>query len=165
MSESVVENVSENIQPKIPDLKWEFSVDFKKILLALMPLMLVQILQRFSPIIDNHFIAYLGTQALLIHNIQFSFINLGQYIGAATAVSCLIFWKRADYVGKQSSIFYIHMGLCFFSTFIFMLVASYYSSTILTHFSVQPEYYLLATKYLNLGLWNMVLQAMYLALI
>lgn len=165
MSESTVENTPENIQSKTQNLKWEFSVDFKTTLLAIMPLILVQILQRFSPIIDNHFIAYLGNQALLIHNIQFSFINLGQYIGAATAVSCLIFWKRANYIGKQSSIFYIHMGLCFFSTFICMLVASYYSSAILNHFSVPPEYFSLATKYFNLGLCNMVLQAMYLALI
>jgi Na+-driven multidrug efflux pump len=107
----------------------------------------------------------LGTEALLIHNIQYSFINLGQYIGGATAASCLIFWKRAEYADKQGGIFYIHMGLCLGVSLICMLVASLYSEGILTHFSVNPEYYSLATKYFNLGLLNMGLQAMYLALI
>lgn len=166
MSDTTVDNACENEESRKEVFqKIGSSIDFKKTLFAILPLILVQILQRFSPIIDNHYIAYLGTQALLIHNIQYSFINLGQYIGGATAVSCLIFWKRADYRDKQSSIFYIHMGLCFSILLICMLVASYYSSSILAHFSVQPEYYPLALKYFNWGLCNMVLQAIYLALI
>ncbi len=166
MNESIVDNISESIKSSdkiIPKL--ELSIDFKKTILAVLPLMLAQILQRFSPIIDNHYIANLGTEALLIHNIQYSFINLGQYIGGATAVSCLIFWKRSEYADKQGGIFYIHMGLCLSVSLICMLVASHYSNSILAHFSVKPAYYSLAAKYFNLGLFNMVLQAMYLALI
>ncbi len=166
MNERVISHVGEDVKSGnkiIPKL--ELTVNFKKTLLAVLPLMLVQILQRFAPIIDNHYIANLGTEALLIHNIQYSFINLGQYIGSATAVSCLIFWKRAEYADKQGGIFYIHMGLCLGISLICMLVASLYSQNILAHFSVKPEYYSLATKYFNLGLFNMVLQAMYLALI
>jgi hypothetical protein len=45
-----------------------------------------------------------------------------------------------------------------------MLIASYYSHSILAYFSIQPEYFSLAIKYFHLGLCNMVLQAIYLGL-
>lgn len=141
------------------------SIDIKKTLFAILPLFLAQIVQRFYPIIDNHYIASMGTQALLIHNIQYSFISLGQYIGGATAVSCLVFWKRANYVDKQGGVFYMHMGLCLAISLICTLIASYYSSNIMAHFSVPTEYYPLAMRYFHLGLCNMTLQAMYLGLI
>lgn len=141
------------------------SVNFRKSLFAILPLILAQIVQRFYPIIDNHYISNLGTQALLIHNIQYGFINFGQYIGSATAVSCLVFWNRAEYRGKQGGIFYINMGMCLVISLFFALIAGVFSNQILSHFSVPTDYYPVAMKYFHLGLCNMVLQALYIGLI
>lgn len=144
---------------------FQFPIGIKGIFYSVLPIMFIQALQRIYPIIDNHFITVLGTQALLIHNIQYSFISLGQYIGAATATSYLIFWRRDENSDKQRSIFIIQFGLCFLVTLFCVLFATLYTKEILNHFSVQKEYYHLATVYFHLGLINMLFQAIYLALI
>lgn len=133
-------------------------------LLAIFPIIFSQILQRLFPIVDNHFITYLGTQALLIHNIQYSFVYLGQYIGTASATSCLIFWKRSEYVDTQKSIFVIHFGLCIAISLVCLIIGNLYLKNILLHFSIQPQYWKLAKIYLRIGLVNMALQAVYLTM-
>jgi Na+-driven multidrug efflux pump len=165
MSNSTIVTTYENKPESSAFQKICSSVNFKKTLFAILPLMLAQIVQRFYPIIDNHYISNLGAEALLIHNIQYGFINFGQYIGSATAVSCLVFWNRAEYHGKQGGIFYINMGMCIGASLLFALIASVFSNQILSHFSVPTEYYSLASRYFHLGLCNMVLQALYIGLI
>src|SRR5579872_3248762 len=146
-------------------LQWlKFPTNAIGILFVVLPIIGAQILQKLYPIADNHFITILGTQALLIHNIQYSFINLGQYIGSATAISFLIFWKRKECIGQQKSIFVIHLGFCLLASLLCMFIAAYYTDEILSHFSVEAKYYDLAKTYFRCGLMNMVLQAVYLSL-
>lgn len=139
-------------------LEWQLA------LFAIMPIVLAQLSQRLFPVIDNHYLSQLGNQALLIHNIQYSFIYLGQYIGGATATSCLIFWKRSEYVNKQKYLSLVHLGFCFSIATLSAIAAYYFTSPILSHFSVDPEYMSVAKTYFHIGLVNMVLQACYLAL-
>lgn len=146
-------------------LQWlKLPSGMKLILFAVVPIILAQVIQKLYPIVDNHYITILGTQALLIHNIQFSFISLGQYIGTATATSCLIFWKRTEYLEKQKAVLVMHVALCVISVLFCVGIAGIYTNQIFSHFSVQPEYYALAKVYFHIGLINMSLQAIYLTL-
>ena len=142
--------------------KWSPSIWIA--LFSILPIILSQLSQRLFPVVDNHYLSTLGTQALLIHNIQYSLICLGQYIGSATATSCLVFWKRQEYAGKQKSIFLAHILFCLTSVFLCSIIASYYTKPILTHFSVHQSYFHLAKIYFHIGLFNMILQAIYFAL-
>lgn len=147
-------------------LSWfSLPVGLGAIFLSIIPIVFAQLLQKFYPIIDNHYIGQLGTQALLIHNIQYSFISLGQYIGSATAISCLIFWKRAEFIDKQKSVLVLHVGLCLLASLICFSVASFYTSNILSYFSVDAIYNNLAKIYFHIGLVNMVLQSLYVGLL
>lgn len=141
-----------------------FPAGSKLILLTILPLIFSQIISRIYPIVDNHYINILGTQALLIHNIQYGFISLGQYIGSGTAITCLIFWKRSIYADKQKSVFALHVGLCAIVTLFCMFLASVFAKDILSYFAVQRKYISVGVSYFRIGLFNMVLQAIYLTL-
>ena len=141
------------------------SNDYKNLRLSIFPLILAQILQRLYFVVDNHFIAKLGSEALLINNIQFSFLYIGQYIGGATATSCLIFWNRQEYKGKQGSVFFIHILLCVLASALCMTIGYIFSHRILNYFSVPSEYTELATNYFKCGLMNLILQSLYVSLL
>lgn len=130
-------------------------------LTLIIPLALSQVLQRLYHIIDNRYLNYLGSDALLIHNIQYNFIILGQALGAATATSCLVFWRRKEAAGSQGSILLKHLV---FSVGISVFCAALlfpFSGKILEHFNIPSPYTALASLYLWFGLINMVLQAAY----
>lgn len=135
--------------------------DLSKIYLSVLPLILAQILQRLYFVVDNHYISVLGEQALLIHNIQFSFLYIGQYIGAATGISCLIFWKREEYRNQQNAVFNFHMMLCFMATLICVIGAGIFSNQIMRYFNVPDNYLKMSIYYFDYGLFNMTLQSLY----
>lgn len=125
------------------------------------PLAISQILQRLYHIIDNRYINQLGSDALLVHNIQYNFIILGQAIGAATAMSCLIFWKRKEASGRQGSVLLRHLALSVGASLFFASIFFPLSGKIINHFEIPAPYAALASTYLLFGLINMVLQAIY----
>ncbi len=129
-----------------------------------LPLVASQILQRLYHIVDNHFINNLGNQALLIHSIQYNFIMFGQFVGAATATSSLIFWNRSECTGKQGSIFKKHLFLVSALTSFFALCFFFNSHYIVSQFKIDPEYLNLAEVYVRIGFLNMLLQSVYGAL-
>ena len=129
--------------------------------LVILPLITSQILQRLYPIIDNRYITVLGDKALYIHNVQYNFIMFGQFIGFATFISCLVFWKRKECLNQQGNILVKHLLLAGSFTLLFAIIGWIFASTILTHYKVDKSYLPIATIYLKIGLCNMVLQAIY----
>lgn len=146
-------------------LSWlSFPSNISSGIILILPIFFLNLFQKLFPVVDNHYIALLGEQSLLIHGVQNSFISLGQYIGSATATACLIFWPRTEYSGQQKTIFIFHLLLCFIIIAITAIIANYNSQTILVHFHIKSEYLKLAHIYFKIGLCNMILQAMYLTL-
>lgn len=139
---------------KKPDNLWACFI-------VILPLIASQILQRLYPIIDNRYLTVLGDNALYIHNIQYNFISFGQFIGFATFISCLVFWRRKECLNQQGSILIKHLLLAGSFTLFFAIIGWIYASTILTHYKVNQSYLPLAIIYLKIGLCNMVLQAIY----
>lgn len=138
--------------------------DLSKFYWSVLPLIIAQILQRLYFVVDNHYIAVLGENALLIHNIQFSFLYIGQYIGAATGTSCLIFWRRNEYIHNQNAVFNYHMLLCFVVTLLCVIGAGLFSYPIMHYFNVPKSYLNIATFYFEYGLFNMALQSVYVSM-
>ena len=130
-------------------------------MVVILPLAISQILQRLYHIIDNRYINHLGSDALLVHNIQYNFIILGQAIGAATATSCLIFWRRKEASGRQGSVLLRHLAFSIGVALFFASVFFPMSGQIINHFGIPAPYAALASTYLLFGLVNMVLQSIY----
>jgi Na+-driven multidrug efflux pump len=135
-----------------------------KYYLLVLPIILSQLLQRLYPIVDNHYLVVIGSQALLIHNIQYNLTLLGQFIGSATAMSCLIFWERKEYSGAQRNIFIMHLLFVSLISLFCGIILALFSQHIIKHFSVDPSYYHVANVYLYIGIINMVCIAIYSAL-
>lgn len=142
--------------------KWiTFPSDYLEKISSLFPLVLAMMLQRVFHVLDNRFVNTLGSEALLIHNVQYIFIVFGQFMGTATATSGLIFWKREECVQKQGSVFMGHVMLGFTAVVIFAFGVFLFRENILRHYSISQEYMGFAKIYLLIGLVNMILQAMY----
>lgn len=131
---------------------------------SVLPIIFSQLSQRLFPIVDNHYIGFMGNQPLLIHNILYGFIFLGQSIGGATATCCLIFWNRSDFCNHQRGIFLISLLLCFACAILLALAANQYSNEIFNYFGINDNYLGIAKLYFRIGLANMILQAIYFAL-
>lgn len=129
--------------------------------LMVIPILASQILQRLYPIIDNRYLTVLGSQALYIHNVQYNFTTFGQFIGFATFISCLVFWKRKECRDKQGSILIKHLVLAGSFTLVVAILSWIFAPTILTYYKIDPSYLAIATIYLKIGLCSMVLQAIY----
>lgn len=127
----------------------------------LLPLIVSLVLQRAYHIVDNRFVNELGTQALLIHNVQYNFIVLGMFLGSATATSSLVFWRRAECLGRQGSIFLKHVLLTFFVAATFAVSFWALMPHVIDHFGISPEYRSFSSTYIAIGLLNMVLQGLY----
>lgn len=132
-----------------------------KCFLMVLPLIASQILQRLYPIIDNRYLTVLGHEALYVHNIQYNFINFGQFIGLATFISCLVFWKRKECLNQQGSILIKHLFLAGLFTVSLGLLGWVFTADVLTSYKIEKAYFPLAIIYLKIGLCNMVLQAIY----
>lgn len=128
---------------------------------ALFPIIASQILQRLYPIIDNRYLAILGDKALYIHTIQYNFISFGQFIGIATYISCLVFWRRNECLNKQGSVLINHLILAGIFTSALAVIGWIFAEKILIYYRVDDTYLSLSVFYLKIGLCNMVLQALY----
>mgnify|MGYP003647044968 CR=1 FL=1 len=134
---------------------------FAKSLYVVIPIILSQVLQRLYPIIDNRYFAALGQEALYLHNIQYNFIALGQFIGLATYISCLIFWRREECLSRQGNILIKHLVLAGALTAFLGLGFWIYLPEIITGYQIDNAYLPLAEMYLKIGVCNMVLYAIY----
>ena len=130
----------------------------------MLPILIAQLLQRLYPVIDNHFIGFLGQQALYLHNIQFNFITFGQFIGTATSISILVFWRRKECIHQQGQILIKHLLSTALLTLATALTAWIFSEKILLAYSVDTNTITVARTYLGIGLINMVLQSIYISL-
>lgn len=129
--------------------------------LVLLPIVASQVLQRLYPIIDNRYLTGFGSEVLYIHSIQYNFVTFGQFVGLATYMSCLVFWRRKECLSKQGGILVSHLLLGGLFTVVLAVICCIYSSNILSYYKVNQAYLPLATFYLKIGLCNMVLQALY----
>lgn len=132
-----------------------------KSFVIVLPLILSQVLQRLFPIVDNRYISELGSASLYINNIQYNFITLGQFIGIATYISSLVFWRRSECVAKQGNILIKHLSIVGVFTTVLAAFCWFYAGNIVSFYQVDSAYIPLATAYLKVGLINMVLQAIY----
>lgn len=136
-------------------------------ILLLLPLAAIQLLQRMEHIIDNRFMGTLGLQSLAIHNVQFNFFLIGQAIGLAAATSALIFWNREEVRSKQGSILKSHCLITFVVASAVALLLMPLTSQdgrfgiLREFFGISNEFGAGAELYFNIGLENMVLQAVY----
>ncbi|MCW5590171.1 MAG: hypothetical protein KIT27_10995, partial [Legionellales bacterium] len=115
---------------------------------------LVQLTQKVYPLIDNRYISLLGDQALLIHNIYYSFLSIAQYTSYASTTACLIMWNtnNAGINQNQNYIFSAFFNLSLYSTLICIIPIFLGMTFIISHFSVQPNYISIGERYLFLGL-------------
>ncbi len=135
--------------------------NIKACVIAILPLMISQVLQRLYQIVDSRYITSLGQQALIIHSIQYNFVAFGQLIGIATATSCLIFWRRKECLEKQGSILIRHLLLTAGFCIVIGMPAAIFAKQIITSYKVNSFYIHIGSVYLCIGLINMVLQALY----
>ena len=128
---------------------------------VLLPLILAQILQRLYLMVDSRYATELGQQALLIHSVQYNFIAFGQLIGAATAISCLIFWRRKEDYLKQGSIFTKHLVLTTCFCLLVAIPSTFFAKAIVIAYKIDPNFAKIGCIYLWIGLINMILQAVF----
>ena len=136
--------------------------NFVSRLWIVLPVALSQILQRLFHVVDNRFVGLLGNDALLLHNVQYTFVVFGQLMGAATATSALVFWSRKETEHAKRSLLNRHLmtsaGLGIFFWALFASLAQ----PIFSHFSVAPALYAQGGHlYFLIGLTNMALQGVY----
>lgn len=141
--------------------KLTFPGDIKKHLYLLLPLIASQFFQRLFHIVDNRFVNILGSEALVIHNVQYNFILLGQFIGMATATSALVFWKRTETKEKQGSVLLNHLYLSGGLSLAFAMAFFLFRGHLAVHFGISEQFISLAKMYFVIGLINMILQSIY----
>ncbi len=145
--------------------KWfEYPKNSFSHILIVLPLIFSQLCQRIFHILDNRFIAQLGSDVLYIHNIQYTVIVFGQLIGIAGAVAGLVFWKRKETQNKKGG---LTLQLIMITIIICLLLSSVFTfllPNILTSLKVNPSYHKLAGSYIKIGLLNMSLYAIYMCL-
>ncbi len=140
---------------------FEFPQSLYSHFLLLIPLIASQFFQRMFHIIDNRFVGILGSDALLIHNVQYNFILLGQLMSVATTTSMLVFWKRKEAQGKQGSLFLIHFLSALILSFLCAVVFFVLRSHLAEHFEISSYLLQLTKQYFIIGIINMVLQCIY----
>lgn len=131
------------------------------IVLGFLPLLVSQLFLRGFYIILSRYIAMLGHEALVLQSIQYIFITFGQFTGTATAVSCLILWKRQEYQSRQRSLLLCHILLPATLLTLVLIIAWPWCPAILSLYKVtniQPE---LSLQFLHIGLINMLLISLY----
>jgi Na+-driven multidrug efflux pump len=129
--------------------------------LIIIPIIVSQILQRLFPIIDNRYFNMLGNEATYLHNIQYNFVTLGQFIGLATYISSLVFWKKEECLLKQGNILIKHIMASGLFTMALGILCWIFLPTLLTHYQIDPSYYPLAMMYFKIGIINMIFQAIF----
>lgn len=131
-------------------------------LLIVLPVALSQILQRLFHVVDNRFVGQLGEDALLLHNVQYTFVVFGQLMGAATATSALVFWSREESQSRKRSLLNRHLMTSAGLGLGFWILFASLSTYIFGHFSVAPGLYANGGHlYFLIGLTNMALQGVY----
>jgi len=126
-----------------------------------LPIIISQALQRIYPIVNNRYLTVLGHQALYVHNVVYNFLTFGQFVGLATYISCLVFWRRQECIGKQGGILVSHLIFASVSTSIVGVIGLIFSKAILIAYKVNVDYLSVALIYLRIGLLNMILIAIY----
>lgn len=127
----------------------------------LLPLVATQLLQRMEHVVDNRFIARLGTQALLVHSINFNFFLVAQAVGLAASTSALTFWKRKECARKQKSLVAAHVRASALAAAAVAAAGVPLLPWLVRQYGVAPAQQHAAVLYLGVGLLNMVLAALY----
>jgi Na+-driven multidrug efflux pump len=127
----------------------------------ILPLVFSQVLQRLFHVVDNRFVAELGPAALLIHNVQYNLIVLGQFLGVAGSTTALVLWGRKENACRKRSLMNRILILTGCVAISLAIPIFFSSGRLLTHFSIPEELLPLAKTYICLGLLNMVLQAFF----
>jgi Na+-driven multidrug efflux pump len=141
-------------------LKWvSLPADLKLTFISILPLILAQFIQRLYFIIDSRYVAMLGQQALVINSVQYNFLSLGQLIGMATAMSCLVFWKREENKGRQRSIFIKHISLNIIVCLFLCVISACFINKLSAAYGIDIHYLRIARTYLLIGLFNTLLQS------
>jgi len=131
-------------------------------LAMVLPVIIGQILQRLFHIVDNRFVAQLGTDALVLHNVQYTFIVFGQFLGVAAATSALVFWKRPENKLAQLFLLRSHLLLSGLVGIICFGIFVTFADLIFGHFGVPSTLNnRLGKTYFGIGLLNMVLQGLF----
>lgn len=139
----------------------KFWSKFRQHMWILLPLIATQLLQKLQDLVDDRLMNALGLPALTIHNVQGSLYALSQEIGLISATSLLIFWKRKETVGKQRSVLILHLFLTLFLTLFICFFTYKNTSTLCRHFNVPDDYLGTAETYLQFGIANLILRALY----
>lgn len=142
----------------------KFAVKFRAHIWILLPLIVTQLLQKSQDLVDDRFVAFLGTDALAIHNVLYSLFLIGQEIGLAAATSALIFWKRKEVEGKQGLVLRLHLAMPVLLTSFASLIIYFYLGSIIAYFKVPESHFYLAKMYLTYGLVNLVVRSAYVPL-
>ncbi len=129
--------------------------------MVMLPIVASQVLQRLYPVVDNHYLSTFGNEVLYVHGIQYNFITFGQFIGLATYMSCLVFWRRQEYLGKQGGILVSHLLMSGLFSVLLAIFSWIFTPSILAYYKISQAYMPMAKTYLRIGLCSMVLQAIY----
>lgn len=138
--------------------------NLRKHYLIILPLIFSQLCQRVFHIIDNRFIEKLGHEILYIHNLQYTFIILGQLIGVAGATAGLVLWNSTEKQGRKRSVLFQLMTMTGAATCVFVIPIAILLPWILQFFAIPAALRHLASSYIHIGLLNMMLYSVYLCL-
>lgn len=116
---------------------------------------------RLFHIVDNRYVAKLGSSFLLIHNIQFNIVTIGQFLGIAASTTALIYWNRPECRDQQRSILSILVKLSFGLSFAIASCVFLFRHQLFWHFSIPKELNDVTILYLTVGLTNMTLTAIF----
>lgn len=130
-------------------------------LFMMIPLMASQILQRFFHILENRFIANLNESILLIHNIQYNFIIIGQFLGIAGSTTALILFNRTENELCQKDLAKLILKWTIIFGIIIFIPSYFTRDWIIQHFKIDPTNQHLASIYICIGLINMILQSIF----
>lgn len=133
----------------------------KRHMWILLPLIATQLLQKLQDLVDDRLMNTLGLPALTIHNVQGSLYSLSQEIGLIAATSLLIFWKRQESKGKQKNVLSLHLILTLFLSGLVCFFTYRNIPFLCNHFEIPVEYHHTAELYLKVGLFNIMLRALY----
>lgn len=139
----------------------KFLEKFGGYIVILLPLIFTQFLIKIQDLIDDRYMAFLGKEALSIHNIQYNFFTIGQEIGLVAATSALIFWKRKETQGQQGSILLRHFLLPAGLSTVVCFGLYFFIPNFIDYFQIQKEFSALGVLYLKLGLFNLFLRSLY----
>ena len=136
----------------------------KRCFIAIWPLIFSQFCLRVFHILDNRFVAKLGAEAIYIHNIQYTFIVFGQFIGIAGATAGLVFWNRKEIQERKAGLVLQLLLSTAVVTVTCGILFHVFNDQIVTFFKIPIDFRVLAKIYLQIGVVNMILYALYLML-